>query len=203
MTIPKFLIFNFLTKTYLKHLENFPFLNKRLKSSLTDFMLILAIFLPLFIIIMIPFIILDTSFIDPSKSYWIEVIGILPYSFMTFVMINKDYYRARSIAKRIHGYEIVDYKSEQPANGMQCMIRNITIIIWPIEILIAWIHPNRRLGDLLAGTKVIDIPFLDPYTILEDFKQIKVYKDFRKLLWTSIGVTIFFDFWGWALMLIK
>jgi len=35
------------------------------------------------------------------------------------------------------------------------MLRNVTAYLWPIEALIIFINPKRRLGDLIAGTEVI------------------------------------------------
>ena len=65
----------------------------------------------------------------------------------------KDLVGGRSIGKRILGYEvkIADDFSE---NIWRFIARNIFIIIWPIEIIFCFLNPERRLGDLLFGTKV-------------------------------------------------
>jgi len=42
---------------------------------------------------------------------------------------------------------------------MQCFIRNITLFILPVEVIVALVRPDRRIGDKIAGTKlVIDNP---------------------------------------------
>ena len=37
---------------------------------------------------------------------------------------------------------------------MKCFIRNLTIPIWPIEIIFVLINPKRRLGDFIAATRI-------------------------------------------------
>jgi uncharacterized RDD family membrane protein YckC len=193
MKIPKFLIFNFFTKKYLKQMDYFPIPGRRLRSMGTDFSFILSIFFPILLVIMIPTIILtfnnSDSFIYPNL-----IIGLIPFSIMVFVMINKDFFNGKSAAKRIYGYQIIDLKTNLVASEMQCMTRNLTLIIWPIEVLIALFNPNRRLGDLIAGTKLIDTEKQDPETLIEDMHQLKTGSDFGRLIFLSISFTILFEF---------
>jgi uncharacterized RDD family membrane protein YckC len=67
----------------------------------------------------------------------------------------KDCVNGRSIAKRILKLQVVDNLTEQVASPLKCFIRNIFIVIWPIEGIIALINPSRRLGDRVAGTKLV------------------------------------------------
>lgn len=76
-------------------------------------------------------------------------------SIMQFIILNKDIVNARSAAKRTYGFKVVDYGTKNPASGTQCMIRNITAFLWPIEAFLILINPKRRLGDFIAGTEVI------------------------------------------------
>lgn len=77
------------------------------------------------------------------------------FFFILFFYYNKDYFRAKSPGKRLLGYQVVHHKSGRIANGIRCFIRNFTIaLIWPLEVIVAFIHPERRLGDYLAGTRV-------------------------------------------------
>lgn len=76
--------------------------------------------------------------------------------FPFFIYLNKDFLNGRSPAKRILGYQVLDRKTEEPASELQCFIRNLTIcLIWPIEVIVGLISPERRIGDFLANTKVI------------------------------------------------
>lgn len=68
---------------------------------------------------------------------------------------NKDIYLGRSIAKRMLKLQIVDIKTNQPANPLKCFVRNLTIILWPIEVIAALINNERRIGDFIAGTKLM------------------------------------------------
>jgi uncharacterized RDD family membrane protein YckC len=68
---------------------------------------------------------------------------------------NKDIYLGRSIAKRILKLQLVDVKTNTPANPIKCFIRNITTILWPIEGIVALINNQRRIGDYIAGTKLV------------------------------------------------
>lgn len=67
----------------------------------------------------------------------------------------KDCIGGQSPAKRIFKFQVVDNKTEEIAKPFRCLIRNIFILLWPIEAIILLINPVRRLGDMVAGTKVI------------------------------------------------
>ena len=67
---------------------------------------------------------------------------------------NKDIYLGRSPAKRILKLQIVDIKTNRPANPVQCLVRNLTLIIWPVELIVGLTNIERRVGDLIAGTKL-------------------------------------------------
>ena len=191
MRLPELLIFNFYTKYYLEKFESFSFPNRRLKSMLTDFGFLLAIFFPLFLLTAVPFIILDRS--GPTTEFDLSyALASIAFALITFTMINKDFFKGRSVAKRIYGYQIIDNKTEIVASEMKCMIRNITLIVWPLEALIALIYPNRRLGDFIAGTRLIDKEVIEPETILIDSVQLDKSRKFGKLIWASILFSIIF-----------
>lgn len=67
----------------------------------------------------------------------------------------KDSINGRSLAKRITKLQLVDNATCSIASPLQCLIRNIFCIIWPVEVIVALSNPNRRLGDLVAGTKLV------------------------------------------------
>ena len=76
-------------------------------------------------------------------------------TFVFALYLNKDAVGGRSLAKRFMKLQIVDTKTEMPASAFACFIRNLTIIIWPIEVLISLFNQDRRIGDFIAGTKLI------------------------------------------------
>ena len=41
------------------------------------------------------------------------------------------------------------------ATPLQCLLRNIFCMIWPIEIIVSFISPTRRIGDFVARTKLV------------------------------------------------
>lgn len=67
----------------------------------------------------------------------------------------KDIVNGRSIAKRILKLQVVDNKTGQVASPLQCYVRNIFCVLWPIEVIVAMINTSRRLGDRVAGTKLV------------------------------------------------
>ena len=67
----------------------------------------------------------------------------------------KDILDGRSIAKRILKLQVVDNKTGKVATPLQCFVRNIFCIFWIIEVIVAITNPNRRLGDRVAGTKIV------------------------------------------------
>ena len=74
----------------------------------------------------------------------------------------KDNINGRSIAKRILKLQVVDNKTGEVASPLKCFIRNLLCVLWPIEVIVAMVNPNRRLGDRLAGTRLVKFdPSLD------------------------------------------
>jgi uncharacterized RDD family membrane protein YckC len=71
------------------------------------------------------------------------------------VYFCKDSINGRSIAKRILKLQLVDNSTGQVASPLKCFIRNIFCILWPIEAIVALVNPSRRIGDRVAGTKLI------------------------------------------------
>lgn len=78
-------------------------------------------------------------------------IGMLGFA----IYFCKDCINGRSIAKRILKLQVVDNSTGQVASPLKCFIRNIFIVIWPIEGIVALVNPSRRLGDRVAGTKLV------------------------------------------------
>jgi len=111
-------------------------------------------------------------------------IGMVLVFIPFFVYLNKDFFNAKSPAKRLLGFQVIDRKTNTPANEMKCFIRNLTICVaWPLEVIIGLINPERRIGDFLANTKVIP-------SEKEKFKSIWIDLKNTKLKIKFIGILI-------------
>jgi uncharacterized RDD family membrane protein YckC len=67
----------------------------------------------------------------------------------------KDIINGRSIAKRIINLQVVDNKTGLVASPLQCLVRNIFCVLWIIEVIVAMTDTKRRIGDIVAGTKLV------------------------------------------------
>jgi uncharacterized RDD family membrane protein YckC len=67
----------------------------------------------------------------------------------------KDIINGRSIAKRILKLQVVDNATGQPASPIKCFVRNLLCVLWPVEVIVAMTNTERRLGDRIAGTKLV------------------------------------------------
>jgi hypothetical protein len=76
--------------------------------------------------------------------------------FGSALYVCKDSFNGRSIAKRILGTQVVSNKTGLPAPPLQCLLRNIFCLLWPVEFIVALVNPARRLGDRVAGTRLAD-----------------------------------------------
>ncbi len=74
--------------------------------------------------------------------------------FIWSIYFNKDIYLGRSPGKTRLGLQVVNAKINTVANPFRCLIRNLFIVLWPIEVIVTFFSPKRRIGDFIAGTKV-------------------------------------------------
>ena len=92
-----------------------------------------------------------------SPTIFMPTVGFF-YSFALGINVYffKDSINGRSPGKRITKLQVIDNKTNMAASPLKCFIRNIFIIIWPIEGIISIINPSRRIGDFVANTKVVN-----------------------------------------------
>ena len=93
----------------------------------------------------------DTSIYSFAISNW--YVYVLNIGFALYFC--KDSIGGQSPSKRIFKFQVVDNKTGEIASPLRCLVRNIFILLWPIEAILLLINPARRLGDMVAGTKVI------------------------------------------------
>lgn len=91
-----------------------------------------------------------TGFVISGPSFYISLIGFALY-------FCKDVFQGRSPGKRITKLQIIHHKTGKIASPLRTVVRNLFCIIWPVEVIITLINPGRRLGDLVAGTKVVNL----------------------------------------------
>jgi len=77
------------------------------------------------------------------------------YDIFAFCLyFNKDIFIGQSIAKRILGFQVLNNRTGQPAGPLRCLVRNFTILLWPIEVIASLVNIERRIGDYIAGTRL-------------------------------------------------
>jgi uncharacterized RDD family membrane protein YckC len=89
----------------------------------------------------------DLNFMEGAMKY----IGLFGFA----LYFCKDIINGRSIAKRILKLQVVDNKTGQVASPLQCLVRDIFCILWMIEVIVGLTNTSRRLGDRVAGTKLV------------------------------------------------
>jgi uncharacterized RDD family membrane protein YckC len=67
--------------------------------------------------------------------------------------LNKDFLQGRSPAKRLLGLQL-HAAPGRPANELRAFLRNVTVLLWPVEVLLLALGSQKRLGDYLACTHV-------------------------------------------------
>ena len=98
---------------------------------------------------------------------------------LTFsVYLNKDALKGQSPAKRSMKLQVIDMKTGKTASPLKCLLRNILLPIWIIELPFILINPQRRLGDKIAGTIV------EPY----DAKKIEEFDKKEVLISILVGM---------------
>ena len=78
----------------------------------------------------------------------------ITYCSMTF-MVVRDIIGKKSIGKIIFKQKIIDKNNGNEIKFVKRFLRNITWLLGPIDIIIFLVSKNR-LGDIIAGTSVID-----------------------------------------------
>ena len=109
--------------------------------------------------------------------------GFFVFFLIVFIYLNKDFFKGKSPAKRILGYQVINRKTEKPATELQCFVRNLTICVaWPLEVVIGFINPQRRIGDFIANTKVVESEKEKLKTIWTDLKSTTLKINFIGIL---------------------
>ena len=110
-------------------------------------------------------------------------IANIVFFILIILFINKDYFRSKSIGKRIFGQIIINKSDSKPATSLKCMLRNLTIFIFPVEAIILVFWNKERIGDSIAGTKVVASDKEPWSTIIDEIKEtLKKFKNYKSNL---------------------
>lgn len=82
---------------------------------------------------------------------WPEFILLLGHTYSYF----KDCIGGRSVGKKKNNLQVVLKDSHEVAPPLRCVVRNLFLFVWPLELVVTLINPSRRIGDHVAGTKLI------------------------------------------------
>ena len=83
-----------------------------------------------------------------------DIFFVVMVTIALFGMICKDAVGI-SIGKFAFKYEVYSQKTDKRATALQKIVRNITLVVWPVEVIVLLLSKKeRRLGDMLAGTVV-------------------------------------------------
>lgn len=74
---------------------------------------------------------------------------------MVTMLLCKDCINGKSAGKRIMKIEIANEKEGEQVSAVSCIVRNIFVVLWIIEILVLFISKEKRIGDYVAKTKVV------------------------------------------------
>jgi len=104
--------------------------------------------------------IVSYSLLFPLFYYLFEFLGnylvMWGIPFAILFMFKDILVRGRSIGKRILALKIVSMRDPaEKISILRHLLRNISVLITPVEILMLLIFRNR-IGDILAGTTVVD-----------------------------------------------
>lgn len=119
-------------------------MGKRILAFIIDHVIICFLFILLAMIEM---------FVKTDLDLFWKIYYIFLFVFM-LIYFFKDVINGQSIGKRIVKIKVVDTAGNKP-KLFNLIVRNITILIWPIEALLILLE-KKRLGDRLAKTEVVD-----------------------------------------------
>ncbi|NLB54617.1 MAG: RDD family protein [Lentisphaerae bacterium] len=125
--------------------------SRRLLGFLIDYLITAFIFLlPFWFLVMTPVI----NGIELGGSI---IVRALISTYIAFLyLILRDLPLKCSIGKRILKLKVVDSTSKQNAQITQKLIRNLTWLLGPVEI-VYYLFTGKRIGDMIAKTEVVEL----------------------------------------------
>jgi uncharacterized RDD family membrane protein YckC len=142
-------------------------ISNRLTCALTEFFIFVFI-LGLLSTVIENILVLFAS--DLFKEFRLKELKTILFYLDLFIIFNKDFFNGQSPIKSIFGFRVVDQKTGTTASDFKCFVRNMTIILWPIEVIVLLFSTDKRLGDMIAGTRII---FAEKKSITKWFGETK------------------------------
>jgi uncharacterized RDD family membrane protein YckC len=100
--------------------------------------------------LMIPLAVINTT-VDFSKTA-VYAIGSLQ---IVIFLLKDNYSKEGSLGKKLTGIKIVfDPDVNLHRVFVLKAVRNISLFLWPIELLIMLVNKGKRLGDMLVKSRV-------------------------------------------------
>ncbi len=121
-------------------------------SQKSFFLRIVSFFIDLMSIgaLMIPLAVINTT-VDFSKTA-VYAIGSLQ---IVIFLLKDNYSKEGSLGKKLTGIKIVfDPDVNLHRVFVLKAVRNISLFLWPIELLIMLVNKGKRLGDMLVKSRV-------------------------------------------------
>lgn len=143
----------------------------------------LCLYLPLFLV---PCALLYLNLIT---YYAFTKCGIF-LSLVTY--LNKDIARGRSLGKRLLGYAVVSESDERRPRMAVCFLRNLTGIIFPIELIFGFFSPDKKISDYFTKTKIVKVPAEEKFvtSFYNDLKNISYNDETREVLGLTVLVFV-------------
>lgn len=140
-------------------------------------------------IIAIPFIVLIIFTNLKNNLYFL----VFTVAFVFTVFICKDLILSgNSIGKRISHLQILDIDNNEPSS-LKLICRNLFFFLWPIDIIFCCLNPERKLGDILFGTKVVPSSFIKKRSC--NVKIVILYFSITlSLVFTIFGLIMYFAY---------
>jgi uncharacterized RDD family membrane protein YckC len=113
------------------------------------------------------------------------------------IALCKDSISGQSSSKRHFDLLVVSKKTGSVASPVRCLIRNLFFIFSTIDFILLLInHENQKIGDWVAGTKVISI---DPYKhSIPTVSRKQIASTFILAYCLCITVAYSFKYWIWG-----
>jgi len=202
MTLLKFLFFNQFSKFILTAKLN----DKANKADNRLTCYILELVFPM--IALMPMILTLSFFIPVTYKlftgqnvgdYYEVTATTLINLFLLTVALNKDFFSGQSIVHRTYGYKVLDNKLNVTASELKCLTRNLTAVLFPIEFVFVLINRQRRLGDLISGTKLVQVEKTDPESILIEIENTDFGQKSKLVFTIPIILIGLWTVWGWTM----
>ena len=97
------------------------------------------------------FLIFPTIRMAFTWAYWLGWLWMIGYS-----LLRDCLFARRSLGKLCMKLKVIDMQSQAKVSYKQLVLRNVTFPIMQVEAVVALVLRGKRLGDVLAKTKVVD-----------------------------------------------